>query len=128
MEYFKNQVRSFYNISDRAMDKLLSIFSEKKQKKGSVLIREGDSNNRIIFLKEGFSRAYTYANGKEVTIWFASNGSPTGAYQGNGSIINVELLEDSILLITTRKKLELLFEKDLELANWGRKIAEYYLN
>ncbi len=128
MEYFKSKIRNIYNISDRAMDILLSIFSEQKQKKGSMLIREGDSTNDIIFLKEGFSRAYTNVDGKEVTIWFASSGSPTGAYQGKGSMINVELLEDSILLIASRKKLETLLEKDLELANWGRKIAEYYLD
>ncbi|WP_101690217.1 Crp/Fnr family transcriptional regulator [Dysgonomonas massiliensis] len=127
MEKFIYQIRNIYNISDQAMELLLSIFTEIKQKKGTIIVREGESNNDIIFLKKGFSRAYINQDGKETTVWFASSGSPTGAYHGTQSTINVELLEDSILLITSRYQLEALFEENIELANWGRKIAEYYL-
>lgn len=128
MEHFKDKIRSIYNISDKAMELLLSVFHEKKEKKGSIIVREGDSANQIIFLKNGFSRAFTYRDGKEITIWFASSGSPTGAYAGRCSTINVELLENSILLIASRQEIEALLEKDLELANWGRKVAEHYLD
>lgn len=127
MEQFIHKTRSIYNISDQALDLLLNIFIETKQRKGTVIVREGDSNNDIIFLKQGFSRAYINQDGKEVTVWFASSGSPTGAYHGSKSILNIELLEESTLLIASRSKLEVLFEQNIELANWGRKIAEHYL-
>lgn len=127
MEEFIYQIRHIYDISDQAMELLLSIFTEVKKKKGTIIVREGASNKDIIFLKKGFSRAYINQDGKETTVWFGSIGSPTGAYQGKISTINVELLEDSILLITSRNRLEALFQENIELANLGRKIAEYYL-
>lgn len=128
MEEFINKIRSIYNISDKALELLLNIFVETKQRKGTLIVREGNSANDIIFLKQGFSRAFVNQDGKEVTIWFASSGSPTGAYDGYRSTTNVELLEDSTLLIASRHELETLFEQNIELANWGRKVAEYYLS
>lgn len=127
MEQFIHKIRSIYNISDQALELLLSIFLEVKQRKGTLIVQEGDSSNDIIFLKQGFSRAFINQDGKEVTIWFASSGSPTGAYDRSRSTINVELLEESTLLIGSRYELELLFEQNIELANWGRKVAEHYL-
>ena len=80
------------------------------------------------FMEKGIARAYAPINGEEVTFWFGGEGAALVSLK---SYVNdepgyetVELIEDASLYVLRREKLYELFEKDLHIANWGRKFAE----
>lgn len=72
MEELIKKIRSQIQLSSEAEDYLLSISKEKVIPKGSVLIREGQTVNKIYFVTDGCLRSYcTDKNGKEHTLQFA---------------------------------------------------------
>ncbi len=106
------------NISEGSLHLLTSSFTERFYRRGSILIAEGDHNDFVYFLRSGFSRAYVTKSDREITLWFASAGDATGAYQGRLSAVNIEILEDSYVLVISRKRLEHLLCRNIELANF----------
>ena len=106
--------------------------SDEKKKKGELLFKEGDIHQFVYFIKKGALRSY-YINkeGKEVTYWFGFEGDIAASLgnfiQSNPSQENIELLEDVELLKIKRSDLMKLYESDLELANFGRRLAEQAL-
>jgi len=72
LEELIKKIRSQIQLSSEAEDYLLSISKEKVIPKGSVLIREGQTVNKIYFVTDGCLRSYcTDKNGKEHTLQFA---------------------------------------------------------
>lgn len=82
----------------------------------------------LYILKKGIVRAYYDLEDKDVTFWFGIEGDPIlpmKAYVSNDKIYeNIELLEDSILFEIKIEDLKNLFETHIEIANWGRRLAE----
>ncbi|MDR1259584.1 MAG: Crp/Fnr family transcriptional regulator [Tannerellaceae bacterium] len=62
-------------ISEDAADKLASILIHKEVRKNECLLREGEINNLMYYVKDGLLRQFCYKNGKEITEHFASEDS-----------------------------------------------------
>lgn len=108
---------------------LSSIFEEKEYSHGDLLTKEGRYSNQIGCIKDGMARAYFInENGDEVTVWFSFPGmmifDPQSFYSETMSTLTIEFLEDSIVFITTKQKLDYLYEQQPELNLFGRKFAE----
>ena len=105
---------------------------EVNRKKGDFLIKEGQTHDFVYFIKEGALRSY-YINkhGKDVTFWFGFEGdivaSLSNFIESKPSLENVVFLEDSLLLKMRKSTLLNLFHSNIELANFGRRIAEIAL-
>lgn len=128
MDSFIKKITEIYPLSAESAQKLTLLFeAEEEVGKGTLILEEGERNKYIIFLKEGFVRAFVRMEEQENTLWFAKAGSPIGAYRGDLSTIYVQALEKSTICKCLRSELEQLCLLDLEIANWGRKLAEYYL-
>lgn len=128
MDSFIKKITEIHPLSVESAQKLTRLFEvEEEVSKGALILEEGQRNNYIIFLKEGFVRAFVRMEEQENTLWFAKAGSPIGAYRGDLSTIYVQALEKSAICKCLRSELEQLCLLDLEIANWGRKLAEYYL-
>lgn len=127
-EDFKTAQRKVYPLSEDALELLLKEVEEVSFKKGEQVLTEGRRVNAVYFVKKGFARVYLLRDGKDMTLWFTGPGEMLAGSSGTVSVLNAEVMEDSVLLKIAARKLEKLFEQSLELANWGRKLAEHYLS
>lgn len=107
---------------------LVEHLSEVTYTKGHHILDTGKVETTVFFLKKGIVRAYVPIEGEEITFWIGKEGSTIVSLK---SYVNnlpgyetIELMEDSILYALKREKLYNLFEKDIHIANWGRKFAE----
>lgn len=68
---------------------------------------------------------------KEITFWFGTEGDIAISYfsyvANRPGYETVELLEDSTLYAISQDALQKLFTTNIEIANWGRKLAEFEL-
>ena len=72
MEDLIKKIKSSIHLSLEAEEYLISISNEKTVPKGSVLIRQGQTVNKIFFVTGGCLRSYcTDKSGKEHTLHFA---------------------------------------------------------
>lgn len=127
MKKFIERQRNLYPISGEGIEMLLRDMQDVNCRKGEILVREGQRGRDVYFVKSGLLRTYVVRDGKDITLWFSTAGDMVVDMPGGVSSVNVEILEDSVLLMITQSKLDVLFEHSLEMANWGRKLLEHYL-
>lgn len=127
-ENFMSYQRRIYPLSDQALELLLQNVEEVGFRKGEQVVTEGERCGYVYFVKEGLVRVCVLRDGKDMTLWFTGQGGQVAGYTETLSALNVEVLEDSVLLKMSAARLEGLYEGSLELANWGRKMAEHYLS
>lgn len=96
--------------------------------KGHILLRSEKIERKIYFLKKGIVRAYADSANGQVTFWFGTESdtilSMKSYVSGEKSYENIELLEECSLYELEIRHLKELYEKDIYLANWGRKLIE----
>lgn len=77
------------------------------------------------------ARAYSVRDNKEITYWFGAEGDVAISYfsyvANKPGYETVELLEDAVLYSISQEKLQELYSTNIEISNWGRKLAEYEL-
>src|SRR5512147_2778492 len=93
-------LKSFNNLPDDQMNKLVSISKTKSIAKGDHFIQEGEVPNKFAFVLGGLFRYfYTNNKGNELTKGFFPEGSVISSYsamiQNRGSYFTIEALEDS---------------------------------
>lgn len=128
MEQTEATIRCLYPLSEQAFDHLVSVMKPVRFPKGGMLFQAGKVEREIYFLEEGIARAYQSCEKQDITFWFGTEGAvilPFESYlRGHPAYETVEVLEPSLTYAVRIDALERLFETDLELANWGRKLAE----
>ena len=105
------------------MDRVLSCSLELGCPKGHRLLEAGKIESDIFFIKRGIVRAYVSHEGKDITFWIGKEGATIMSLNEAG-YETIELMEDSLLYCLKRSDLYRLFEEDIDIANWGRKLAE----
>jgi len=128
LENTLTKIKSLYPLSDSALAKLTGLFYKREFKKGELILKEGRIEKSVFFIEKGIARAYSDLPTHELTFWFGEEGDYIISAQ---SLINnkpgyetIEVLEDSILYEIDSAAMIALFESDIELANWSRKLAE----
>lgn len=128
MEKVLTRIKEIYPLSESALNHLITHLQPFSFPKNYVLVREGTVATQLYFIEKGVARSYYNKDGKEVTFWLGSEGSLICSY--NGYLANkpgygtITLLEDAKLYGIAHVALQQLFNQNLELANWGRKLAE----
>ncbi|POY39098.1 Crp/Fnr family transcriptional regulator [Solitalea longa] len=128
IEFILNQINTLPAIS---LEKLTRKLSKVNLRKGTLLFNAGKIESHIYFIEKGIARAFCYSAQSEVTFWFGKEGDVVLSY--NSYIHNkpgyesIELLEDSSVYQLKMTDLQTLFNEDLFIANWGRKLAEFEL-
>lgn len=117
-----------YPLPVTSMEKLERCLSKITYPKGYRVLEAGKTETNIFFLAQGIARGYFPAEGKEITFWIGKEGDTIVSLQ---SYVNnrqgyetIELMEESVLYVLKRNKLLELFQEDIHIANWGRKLAE----
>lgn len=86
------------------------------------------AEKNIYFIKKGVVRAFSPQDGQEITFWFGEEGetvlSMRSYVENKKGYENIELLEDCRLYKLKTEDLNRLYNQDIYIANWGRKLAE----
>ena len=127
MEYTLKSLNEL-GLHGESLNRLLSCLERKHLPKGHLLIREGKIEKYFYFLEQGIARTFCTAEDRDVTICFNEAGSillSLKSYsQNKPGYESVDLLEEAIVYQIGHDVLTTLFETDINLANWGRKLAE----
>lgn len=117
-----------FPLSEHSKSVLKNLISEIDFPKDSIIIKAGKVEKTIYFIKKGIVRAFVPQENQDVTFWFGKEGDvvlPMKSYVGNdNNYENIQLLEDSVMYQLEIASLRELFETDIHIANWGRKLAE----
>ena len=127
MDKFIEQQRLIYPMSDEAIRLLIDEMDEVSFPKGDLLIREGDRDPFVWFVRKGLIRSYVERETKDITLWFASDGEMINFVYRDIAAYNIEMVEDSDLLRIPARRLEELFEQSHDIAVWGLTLLDYYL-
>lgn len=129
MEGFIEKLCNRYKVSETDVQTLLGCMEEVHFKKKDLIVREGTKNSNLYFIKSGIWRGYYHKDGVDTTIWFASDGeaafSVWGYVDNTYSMINIEVMCDSIAYCISRASLNQLFSSSVGLANMGLLLMEH---
>ena len=128
MKDFIEKIRKVYPLSDEALSLFIAETERVSFPKGQLLIRSDVKEKYSYFIIKGYARGFFYKEDRDVTIWFASSGmsllSMNGYMFGSAGYENIELLEECDLLKISNDALNRLFDRNIELANWGRRMSD----
>jgi CRP-like cAMP-binding protein len=132
LEELINKIKSSIQLSLEAEAYVHSIAKEKTVSKGDMLIRQGQSVNKIFFVTNGCLRSYFLdKNGKEHTLQFAIKGwwiSDYIAIHSNElATLNVECLTNSTVIEFNAEKLNGIHEFFPEFEVFHRKNLERHV-
>ena len=128
LEYIKHDIA----ITDTIQEKLNRISIKKEVQKGENILSENSLKKQHIFVLTGCLRSfYRMENGKEVTIQFAIKdwwiGDYITLYTENKSILSIEGLSKSEILLIGKTELERLYLEHPEFATFHRKNFERHI-
>ncbi|MCD7976494.1 MAG: Crp/Fnr family transcriptional regulator [Tannerellaceae bacterium] len=124
-------IDQIYTLPEQSKTILKKAVTETAYPKNHVLLRADKVETTVYFIRKGIVRAYIDSGESEQTFWFGKEGDTVVSMKsyvaGEKGYENIELLEDCILYQIDGQQLQELFEKDIYIANWGRKFAEQEL-
>jgi len=111
-----------------SLQKILDIIYIENYPKGYILFHENKKDRDIYFIHHGIARVYYLHDITEVNLMFGIEGdsliSLKSYIEDKPGYETVELLEKSTLFRLKYQDLQQLYNEDIAIANWGRKIAE----
>lgn len=116
-------------LKGEQLTRLTSLLVKEAYPKGHLLLQEGKTEKFLYFLEKGIARVFFFKDHKEVTLCFCLEGdillSLRSYFASEPGYENIELLEDATVYRISQVQLQQLYTEDLQLANWGRKLAEF---
>lgn len=92
--------------------------------KNTCLVQSGTTDHLVYFIEEGVTRSIFHHDGQDTTTWFSLEGDITfgmdSLYYNQPAIESVETLSDCTIYVMEIDKLNALYEKYIDIANWGR--------
>ena len=132
MKELIKKIKGKINLSVEAEEYLLSISKEKTFPKTSILIREGQTVNKIYFVTDGCLRSFcTDKNGKEHTLQFAIKNWWISDYiaihNNEHATLTVECLKESRVIEFNAKELDGILSKFREYEPFQRYLLERHV-
>ena len=128
MKNIVTKIREYYPMSDEALQAMLDCMTPMQCPKDTALVRSGITDKKVYFIEEGVTRSIFHKDGKDTTTWFSCEGDITfgmySLYHGNPSIESVETLTNCLIYSMPIDSLNTLYEKYIDIANWGRVIHQ----
>jgi CRP-like cAMP-binding protein len=121
-------ISNFATLSESETQAILESLNPKLFKKGSLLVREGQSKDLCYFVLKGCVRQYYLVNGEEKTTHFYTEGQPItpfeGTYKGAASKYYLSCMEDCVLSVGSQDRSMALFEQFPRLSELARLATE----
>jgi len=118
-------------IPEASRKMLKECIVEVRYPKEHILMKADKIETSIFFIKKGIVRAYAVPDDSEITFWFGEEGQPIlsmkSYVENEKGYENIELLENCELYELKIEKLNNLYNQDIHIANWGRRLAEIEL-
>ncbi len=121
-------LNGYHFLTPESAVKLEQVSKKITAKRNSLLIEQDKIQKNLYFLASGLARVYYETANRQITLDFVS---PGGTLISMNSYVhdlpgyeNIDLLEDSVVYQIDQKQLFDLYESDIAIANWGRKMAE----
>ncbi len=115
-------------LSLSSITELTSAFTRREYPKRYHLVRSGQYIPFCFFIEKGITRSYFVRDGREITHWFSKEGDITFGmetfYHNEPATENVQLLEPCVLYSIPIDTLNELYNRNIEIANWGRVIHQ----
>jgi len=132
LEALIKKIKSNQIISPEAEEYLYSISKKKTYSKGTVLVREGQSVNKIYYITDGCLRSYCVdKNGKEHTLQFAIKdwwiSDYIANYNNEFATLTIECLKESTVFEFDAKKLSEILIPFPEYEPFKRNILERHI-
>lgn len=128
---FDQIIDKIHPLSSSAKLLLIENVEEVTFPKNTIVIRADKIEKNIFFIKKGIARTFFEVDGTEVTFSFGKEGDTIASLKSyidnQKGYESIELLEDCVLYKLTTENLKKQFQENNEIANWGRKFAEYEL-
>jgi CRP-like cAMP-binding protein len=111
-----NSIKEHVSLTDDEWELCKNNFRPKRMLKRHFLLQEGDVCRQLTFVEKGALYSYSVdSKGNQHVLRFAFDGwwiaDLQSFFTGNPSTLNIELLEDSELLVLDRKNHEKLLEE-----------------
>ncbi|MDC8100023.1 Crp/Fnr family transcriptional regulator [Chryseobacterium rhizosphaerae] len=117
-----------YLLPETSKKSLKEHITEVSHPKGFCLMEANKVIPYLYFIRKGIARAYASTSENDITFWFGSEGqcilSMKSYVEDKPGYESIELLEDCELYQLETESLRKLFNEDIHIANWGRKLAE----
>ncbi|WP_291783562.1 Crp/Fnr family transcriptional regulator [Cecembia sp.] len=117
-------------LSKKNISQFLGLTQQKKLKKGSFLIKAGETCTCLAFLESGTMRSYYLKDEKDITVSFSLDGdfitSMSSFIQQKPSYEYITALEDCALKSINYQNLMNLLRQEKELSEAYRQILESY--
>lgn len=128
---FAQILRQRYGLSDEGIGRLMEHAALSVHARKETVIEEGQRDPDVCFVAEGSVRTYVMREDKCVIFSFSFEGDPAtstlGTQPSGISRQTIETMEPTTLVRIPRASMDALFARDVELADWGRRMAEEQL-
>jgi CRP/FNR family transcriptional regulator, anaerobic regulatory protein len=115
MDNFRKYVHQVLPLKQEEFEAVERVCIVRQEVRKTHLFKNGEICRHVYFIEKGFVRVFYYADGRDITSWFAKEGQIASAtdslFSGQASDYNIQLVEDSTLICVDYSKLELLFDK-----------------
>ncbi|WP_267740295.1 Crp/Fnr family transcriptional regulator [Myroides injenensis] len=126
--HIENILNQIHILPETSMGKLKQCIEEVAYPKGYILLRAQKVEDYLYFIKKGCVRAFAPLEEKDITFWFGEEGetilSMKSYVESKKAYENIELIEDCELYKLRIETLQELYNEDIHIANWGRRLAE----
>ncbi len=120
-----------YKLPENSKAALTAQVVELEFPKNHILLRADKIEQHIYLIKNGIVRAFAPQEDHDITFWFGQEGetilSMRSYVENKKSYESIELIEDCTLYQININHLTQLYQTDIHIANWGRKLAEIEL-
>jgi len=128
VEGLKNHILSVIPFTESEVALLEQVCSLVSVDKGEVLLKEGDTANRMYFIEKGLLFGKVNRDGRDIVNWFADEGDfVTSMYSfisRRPAHESIEALEDSILYMISYDDLQTLYRHSPSFERLGRQLTE----
>ena len=130
MENIIKALKALSGMSDESISLLLQNSRPVTFRKRDIITSSLKRDSFFYFMEKGIARSYCVIHGKEATSWFSAEGDivfSTNNFYGKIEGYEyemVQMLEDGLLYAVPLKDLTRLYETNLEIANWSRRMCQ----
>ncbi len=123
MEFYKNpesNQNALQKSESPVLQKLATFFFSKKVKKKEFLLKEGEINDTLFYVKKGLLRVYLIHEGKEINTWFVKEdefiSSVKSYYYGIPSQEYIQAIEECEILTVKKNIYDMVLKHNHKLA------------
>ena len=128
MENIIRKIRTYYPVSDEALEALVCLFKRWVFTAKTTIIQAGKLDRKVYFIEKGITRSYVLHNGKQITTWFSKEGDAAcgswDLYRRTAGFEYVETLEETTAYSISVEQLDELYRSYIDLANWMRVLQQ----